>query len=85
MEVVGDLSKSDLHQNNIRVRKITFIGRLDNGKRVKFLIESFLNLKSKENFHELQIIGNGALFILFFGSMLNGVIFGLLAFFTTKK
>jgi hypothetical protein len=30
-------------------------------------------------------LGSGALFVVFFGSLLNGVIFGLLAFFTTKK
>ena len=30
-------------------------------------------------------LGNGALFILFFGSLLNGLIFGLISFFTTKK
>lgn len=30
-------------------------------------------------------LGNGALFIVLFGSLLNGLLFGLLAFFTTKK
>ena len=30
-------------------------------------------------------LGNGALFIVLFGSLLNGVLYGLLAFFTTKK
>ena len=30
-------------------------------------------------------LGNGALFIVLFGSLLNGLLYGLLAFFTTKK